>query len=296
MHGIERARRAYLSLPILLIGVAFACAECVIGREEGDEFDRASTKMRYATAPNTDTLLFQRTYPYPTQADTTSRICSRRALHPPRRAGHTCLFTAHGWHGAPNHMEPSSAAPFPGVAGGCTPHGGTGKNNSCNVMDLVVHAPYSLEKECRYGEGWRQDSWLAAAHRHPSSERVNHASDGSSERYASSTPALHRPSTLRREHEFASSDIQQQAPSLLQAHAARCTHHFSTLLMRASLSLPEHAIVARYYVDRILLPGLTERRLLDVSAMSISVAHRSIHTVHTSRSHVSCSVKVMPRG
>jgi hypothetical protein len=79
-------------------------------------------------------------------------------------------------------------------------------------------------------------------------------------------------------------------------HAARCTHHFSTLLMRASLSLPEHAIVARYYVDRILLPGLTERRLLDVSAMSISVAHRSIHTVHTSRSHVSCSVKVMPRG
>ena len=67
MHGIERARRAYLSLPILLIGVAFACAECVIGREEGDEFDRASTKMRYATAPNTDTLLFQRTYPSPTQ-------------------------------------------------------------------------------------------------------------------------------------------------------------------------------------------------------------------------------------
>jgi hypothetical protein len=66
--------------------------------------------------------------------------------------------------------------------------------------------------------------------------------------------------------------------------------------MRASLSLPEHAIVARYYVDLILLPGLTERRLLDVSAMSISVAHRSIHTVHTSPSHVSCSVKVMPRG
>jgi hypothetical protein len=145
MQGIERARPAYLSLPILPIGVAFAYAECVIGREEGDEtrsIERASTKMRDATAPNTDTLLFQRTYPSPTHADTTSRICSRRALHPPRRAGHTYMpFVVHGWHGAPNHMEPSSAAPFPGVAGGCSAHGGTGRIiHVMNAMVLVVHA------------------------------------------------------------------------------------------------------------------------------------------------------------
>jgi hypothetical protein len=73
MHGIERARRAYLSFPILppIPSRGGLCVRRVRNWErfrQGDEFDRASTKL---------TLLFQRTYPSPTQADTTSRICSR---------------------------------------------------------------------------------------------------------------------------------------------------------------------------------------------------------------------------
>jgi hypothetical protein len=106
MHGIERARRAYLSFPILLpipLGVASAYAECVIGRDS----DKETSSIEQAPS---------------------SRCCFNARTRLPRRPtqrvgyapGHTCLFAAHGWHGAPNHMEPSSAAPFPGVAGGCT--------------------------------------------------------------------------------------------------------------------------------------------------------------------------------
>jgi hypothetical protein len=142
MQGIERARRVYLSFPILPIGVAFAYAECVIGREEGDEFDRASTKMRYAAAPNTDTLCFNARTRIPRRP--TQRVgyapgarCTRleeQAIH-----AFCCPWLA-------RCTEPHGAILRSAISRGSGrlhTVGGTGRNYSCNVMDLVVHAPYT---------------------------------------------------------------------------------------------------------------------------------------------------------